>query len=184
MILDLSAAKHLFADADTGVLAMKDNVQVDQVEHVIIRRGDWDPDTADNNRFMDAELFLEHIFNEHKCPNLRQLTLEGLLLPLIDLSWLSITCHRLRLTKTKVMPFLDNSNDIYCHWSGCVTASVAYRTVRCPGTGRLLVSMDDFWEAVEGSVEPLDDSQISRIITKIPDSRAECKLNFEEFCKK
>lgn len=171
MILHLSLTKNLFKAVRRRVSFFQVNFQVNNAEHVIITRGNWGA-AGDDDRSILWSWHHMDMFNAHKCPNLRALTVVGLTRYTRSVSYVCAvsllpTSH---LRSTLVFLFIERPPYGSCQFLSPVKvhASIDKQTFRCPFTGRQRVKMEDFWKAVESSAKPLDAEQVSFVLRKLP----------------
>lgn len=184
VILDLAVLQPILVkESRQGLPRMRNNIQVEHVEHAIIKLGNWDFAAEKNPWYFWAGLYFEHIFNAMKCLKLRRTTLKELRLKLSEVHHLSSTCRQICLKNVVILPppggcpFIVNG----------VALTTEYRTCFVPFSAavrRLVVRMDLFWDALDSSLEPLNEEEISLIPQNISKLSAAARSELTDFCKR
>lgn len=159
-------------------------LQLDDVEHVVVKCGDW---TWISKRGVSwACYYLDHLLNASKCPKLRQITFGGMGVNMRTLRHLSVTCKFIHLKNAITRPYFHvlNSGSLINSWFRNIELSTRCRTVRCAATGRLHVRLDEFWDAIDATVKPLSEEEMSWVMLHLPNFRSRYEADITEICKR
>lgn len=161
-----------------------EELQLDEVEHAVLSCKNWD--SGGEKWVLGADLYLKHAFNASKCPNLRYITLDGVRLNFDQLYHLSNTCRYIHLNDVIIKPHLYGppSVEFALPYSGSVSACIRLCTVRCPDTGRMAVRMDEFWDAIDASLRPLDEKEISSILRRLHNPLSWTRSGLRAICRR
>lgn len=130
--------------------------------------------------------YLRRLFNASRCPKLRQITLDGMGLDMSRLHHLPETCEYIHLKNVTIRLYSDGPGPLYRFFalSGSVSLSTKYHLFRCASTGRLVVRMDEFWDAIDASMKPLSEEEMSLVLLHLPSFHSGLEADITEICKK